>query len=107
MIGEDDADLAPVIGVDGAGAVQHRDRVLRRQARAGPNLGLETVGQGDGDAGRDDAVLARAYDDVLIEGGGEVQPRALRRRVGRKRQALAVRQLADRDRNLTHGGLAR
>ena len=39
-VDEDDAYFASVVGVDGAGAVQHGDALLQRQAAAGPRLRL-------------------------------------------------------------------
>ena len=47
------ADLAAVIGIDSARAVEHRDPVLQRQARARSHLRFITGRQGKGDSGRD------------------------------------------------------
>ena len=37
-VDEDDAYFAAVVGVDGAGRVEHRDALLQRQSAAGPHL---------------------------------------------------------------------
>src|SRR5476651_664295 len=49
-IGEDDVNLAAIVGIDRAGAVEHGDAVLEGEARARPDLPLVTLGQGEGDS---------------------------------------------------------
>ncbi len=49
-VGEDDHDLAAVIGIDGAGRVDEQNAVTDGQAGARPHLGLVALGQRDGDA---------------------------------------------------------
>src|SRR6185437_4456385 len=48
-IGKDDADLAAVIRIDRARAVEHGDAGAERQARARPHLSLITLRQGERD----------------------------------------------------------
>ena len=58
-IDEHHHDFAAVVGVDGAGCVQHRDAVMNRKARSRPHLPLETVRQGNRYAAWNKAALAR------------------------------------------------
>ena len=46
-IGEDHAELAAVVAVDGAGAVQAGDALAQRQAGARPDLAFESLRDGD------------------------------------------------------------
>src|SRR5512140_3744052 len=47
-----DADLTPIVAVDRAGRVDDADPPLQGQTRARPDLRLDTLRQGDGEAGR-------------------------------------------------------
>ena len=59
-IDQNDLDLAAIIGIDGAGAVEQGHAMFERQARARADLGLIARGQGDGDSGRDEPPRCRA-----------------------------------------------
>src|SRR6202022_2328790 len=58
-IGEDDLDLAAVIGIDRAGAVEHRDAMMEGEARTRPDLRFVALRQGDGDPRWDRGPRAR------------------------------------------------
>src|SRR5262245_20155796 len=92
VIDEDHADLAAIVGVDGAGAVEHGDAGLESEAGAGPYLRLELRGQRDGDAGADQGALPGRQDEIRGQRGKEVEPGGQWRRITRQRQAVAVRQ---------------
>ena len=87
-------DFAAVVGIDGAGRVEHGETVLHGEAGARPHLRLDAGGQRDGDAGGNERARAGRqrqrrvgrHRGEQIEAGGE---RAL---IGRQRQILAVRQ---------------
>src|SRR3981189_2640321 len=49
--GQEAADWAAVVAVDGAGAVQASDALAQREARAWPDLAFEAPRNGDGNAG--------------------------------------------------------
>src|SRR5690606_36340289 len=58
VIDEDCQDLAPVVAVDRAGAVEEGDAVTEREAGAGADLDLVALRDLDGDAGRDSGACA-------------------------------------------------
>ena len=59
VIDQDDADLAPVVGVDGARAVEQSDPMLQGQAGTRADLRLIARRQGDGEARRNEAPRTR------------------------------------------------
>src|SRR5260370_38747597 len=71
-IGQDDVDLAAIVGVDRAWAVEHSDAVLEGEARARPDLPLIALGQSERYAGRHRPALARGEGDVAAHRGGKV-----------------------------------
>ena len=84
-VDQDNADFAPVVGVDRAGRVEQGDAVLEGQAGARTHLGLVALRQGDAQAGGHQAALHGLEHDALVEVGTEVKPGALRGGVGGQR----------------------
>ena len=65
-IGEDDLDFAAIVGIDGAGRIQNRDAMFDSKAGAGAHLRFVAIGQGDGQARRDErAFTGREFDRFL------------------------------------------
>ena len=91
-IGEDDADLAAVIGVDRPRAVEDGDPVFERKARARPNLCLPSLSARPARYRWERHALARRQDHGGIDGGGKIDTCAVRCRIGRQFQPSAVRQ---------------
>src|SRR5690606_3869542 len=77
VIDEHDLDLAAIVGVDGARTIEYGHRMLGGKPGPGPDLGLETLGQRDGKAGRDHGGGAGRDRHHLVgaERGGEVHSR--------------------------------
>src|SRR5262245_54508551 len=82
-IDQDDADLAAVVGIDGARRVEHGDARLQREAGAWPHLRFESAGQRYGDSRRYQLALARRQDAVAGDSCQQIEARAVRGRVGR------------------------
>src|SRR5680860_764603 len=89
--------LAAIVGIDGAGAVQHGDAMLEREARARAHLRLVAVRQFEDEAGRHQHAVAGIKGEraVLGHGSDQVEARRMRRLIGGQRQAFAVRQTHD------------
>jgi len=103
VIDQDDADLAPVVGVDRPRRVHETDPVLQREAAARAHLRLEALRQRDGDARRDKGAAPRGEDQIVLDGGKEVHARRAVRHVARKRKVLRSPQSRDGDADLFHG----
>ena len=101
VIDQDDLDLAAIVGIDGAGRVQHGDAVLRGEPRAWPHLRLEAFGQRDRKSCRHHCLLAgRKHQRRAFRNRREqIEPGRMPALIGRQRQAFAMRQLADVDLN--------
>ena len=81
VVDQDHPDLAAIVAVDGAGAVEQRQPVAQRQARARAHLHLVARGERDGEAGRDQRALAgrerqAARAPLGRAGGAESMPAA-------------------------------
>ncbi len=92
-IDENHRDLAAIIGIDGAGAVQHGDAMPRGETGAWPDLGLEALRKGDGDAGRHLRAPSRRQRQRLGHRRQQVEAGGVRAGVGRQRQIQGVRQV--------------
>ena len=97
VVDEEDLHLAPVVGVDRAGAVEDGDAVLRGEAAAGPDLPLGAEREGELEPGRDEGVRAGRERDGLGDGGAEVEPGGAFGGVGGEVEPFAVREDCDRD----------
>src|SRR5438876_4325778 len=73
-VGEDHAELAAVVAVDGAGAVRAGDALAQRQAGARSDLAFESVPDGDRKASRNQGTLPGRERDggigAQVEAGG-------------------------------------
>ena len=78
-IDEDDADLATVVGIDGAWCVEQCDAVLESESGAGAHLCFVALWQGDAEARRYETALHGLQGNGCVEVGAEVEPCALRR----------------------------
>ncbi len=74
MIDENDPDLPPIIGVNGSGAVDKGDPLLKGQSRARTNLSFKTFRNRHGQAGRNQSPLPRFKDQRFVKGGTEIHP---------------------------------
>ena len=97
QIEEDDADLATVIAVNGAGGVGDGDTVAKREAASGAHLALPPGRNLQREAGGDEPPLTGGELDGAGEGGSKVGTGTTRGGGLRKRQALAVRQAPQAD----------
>src|SRR5579885_1693667 len=66
-VDQDHLDLAAVVGIDRAGAVEHGEAVLQGEPRARPDLRLVALGKSQRDAGRHRRALARIERQRLVE----------------------------------------
>src|SRR5690606_27154608 len=85
-VDEDDADLAAVVAVDGAGCVDHADAVAQRQPRAGPDLRFVARRQLDGHAGGNEGPLAGFEPQVHVR--AQVEAGAALGGMGRQGEGL-------------------
>src|SRR5262249_46368449 len=95
MIDKDHPDLAPVVGVDGAGAVEQADTMLEGQAGAWADLRLIAGGKSDGEAGRDEPACARREFTGFGSGRQQVDARRRLARIGGQGQVPSMRQAAE------------
>lgn len=93
VVDEHDAHLASVVGVDGAGRVQHGDAVVPGQAGAWTHLGLEAERHRHGKPGRNRAPFSGAKHDALDESGMEVHAGRTLRLVRGKRHGYGAASL--------------
>ena len=91
-VGEDDADLPPVVRVDRSGRVEAGDAMADRQPAARTDLDLISRGDRDGDAGGYERARARRKEQVAVDGRQKIGTGRVLRGVVRKWQALSVRQ---------------
>ena len=90
-VDEDDAHLAAVVGVDGAGRVEHRDALLQRQTAAGPHLRLVARRQLHEEARLHKTAFHRPQRNrSLGQVRPEIHPRRLRRLILGQRMVTAV-----------------
>ena len=95
MIDEQHLHLAAIVGVDGAGRIEHGYAVLDGEAGARTHLSLVTGWQGDGEAGRHKSARARRDRQRRIDGGAQVEAGRVGGLRRGQRQAGAVRQPED------------
>ena len=74
-VDEDHSDLTPVVGVDGAGSVEHRDPVPQGKPRTRPHLGFVAVRYLDREARRNQSELTRRDLEVRFDARKKVEPR--------------------------------
>lgn len=72
VVDEDDLDFASVVGVDGAGGVDHGDAFFDGEAATGTYLGFGADGQGDAESGGDESALAGRDGDGVGDGGAKI-----------------------------------
>ena len=82
-------ELAPVVAVDGARGVEHRDPVAVGEAAAGADLALVARGDGHGEAGRHPRPGPGGQGQGRLEVGVEIEPGALAGLVPGQRQRCA------------------
>lgn len=97
MIDQDDADFAPVIRVDRAGAVEHPDAVAERQTGPGAYLGLRSWRKRQRDAGRYQGSGARRQHDRIGDGSRQIHAGGVIGRVAGQRQPIGMGQTDDGD----------
>ena len=85
-INEDDADFAPIVGVDGARCVEHGNAALDGKAATGAHLCLVTWREGNEKSRGDEAALHGMQHDGLIEIRPQVH--ACRQRCGVGREGM-------------------
>ena len=92
QVHEEHHDLAPVVRVDGARRVQHRDAMVRGEPGARSDLALEPRGKGDAQPGRHACALHGSQQQGFGDPRHEVKARGARRgrtaRQGRLRATL-------------------
>lgn len=103
---KDHANLAPIVGIDGAGAIQQRDPMPQREARARANLCLEPLWQCNGEARGDQCAGTRGKGQaagalVRREIRTQVHPCRLRGFIGGQRDS-GIRALGQCDLNRGH-----
>ena len=83
-----------VIGIDGAGRVEHGEAVFYGEAGARPHLRLSAGRQRDGDTGGNERARAGRKRERLIgrHRGDQIEAGGERALVGRQRQVFAVRE---------------
>ena len=94
-VNEQHLHLAAVVGVDGAGAVEHGDAVFEGEAAAGTDLRLAVLGQLDEEARGHQPALAGIQGHRLGEVGPQVEAGGHRRLVCRQRIIGCVEYLAN------------
>ena len=82
VVDQDDPDVAAVVRVDGARAVEDRHPVLVREAASGAHLRFKSTRQGQVQSGGDQGALAWLKHDGSVEFGPEVEACAVGRAVG-------------------------
>jgi len=90
MIDEEHAHFAAVIGIDGAGAVEHGDAVFEGQSAPWANLGLSAFGQFQVEPGGDEDALAGFQDHRPVEVCAEVHAGAVVGGIGGERVVALV-----------------
>ncbi len=82
QVDEHYANLAPIVGIDSSGSVEHGKPVFQGQSTAGAHLSLKAFGQRDVQPSRDEPTLHRTEHDGFVEVGTEVHSRTLRSGIG-------------------------
>lgn len=93
LVGEvdkDDADLATIVGIDGAGSVENCDAVLDGKAAARTNLSLVARRQSHEEARGDKAALQGLQRYGRLDVGTKVHTCRLRRGILRQRMVAAI-----------------
>jgi len=93
MVNEEHTELASIVGVDGAGRVQHCDTVFGGEAAAGANLALVAGGEGDTEAGRDELGCSGEQGGGSVDSGAEVETCCSLGHVGGRWQVMGLREL--------------
>jgi hypothetical protein len=89
-IKENNPDLAPVIGIDGAGRIQEADSVLKGQSASRPHLAFIPFGYRYSHTRGNQFPGARGKDRFRINGGREVDSRRVLGLIMRNREAFGV-----------------
>src|SRR6185312_6684632 len=108
-IDEKNAHLAAIIGIDGAGRVEHRDGVPKREARARPHFALVAVRNFEDEAGRDGspAFWGNKYGIGVGERRDEIDPGGAFRLVSGRGQADRMRQPGEGNVECAHARASR
>ena len=77
QIDEHHANLSTIVGIDGAGGVEHGDALLQGQSATGPHLGFVTCWQGDVQTRGYEPALQWAQRDGYAEVGPQIHARTL------------------------------
>ena len=95
QVDEDDLDFAAVIGVDGAGGIEHHDPVLRRETAARADLHLEARRYFKTKTRWYELALSRHENDIGVDGRGDVAAAGAGGHARGNRKVVAVGQPFD------------